>query len=125
MFEKLISTLMASRDQAHIFHWQTTGPGSFAAHLALATYYEAIPDMIDARVETYQGKYGIISGYTPAEQFADYNDLQVVNYFKALGAYVEKTRTNPEFPQDAYLQNIVDEMHVLIYSTLYKMENLG
>ena len=35
MFEKLISTLMASRDQAHIFHWQTTGPGSFAAHMAL------------------------------------------------------------------------------------------
>jgi hypothetical protein len=22
MFEKLISTLMASRDQAHVFHWQ-------------------------------------------------------------------------------------------------------
>lgn len=119
---KFISTLFASRTQTHIFHLQTK---SYARHMALGEYYDGIVDLVDNLAEAYQGKYGIISGYTPAEQFADYNDLQVVNYFKALGAYVEKTRTNPEFPQDAYLQNIVDEMHVLIYSTLYKMENLG
>jgi DNA-binding ferritin-like protein len=57
MFEKLISTLMASRDQAHIFHWQTTGPGSFAAHMTLGAYYEAVPDLVDALVEAYQGKH--------------------------------------------------------------------
>ena len=41
MFEKLISTLMASRDQAHVFHWQTTGAGSFAAHMALGLVNDA------------------------------------------------------------------------------------
>ena len=122
MMNKFISTLFASRDQVHIFHLQTK---SYARHMALGEYYDGIVDLIDSLAEAYQGKYGIISGYTPAEQFADYNDLQTVNYFKALGAYVEKTRRNPEFPQDAYLQNIVDEIHVLIYSTLYKIENLG
>mgnify|MGYP001126122922 CR=1 FL=1 len=69
MFEKLVSTLMASRDQAHIFHWGTTGDGSYAAHMALGAYYEAIPDMIDALVEisthlSYSGSalYSIIPG---------------------------------------------------------------
>ena len=63
---------MASRDQAHIFHWQTTGPGSFAAHMALGGYYDAIPDMVDALVEAHQGKHGILKGYEPAEKFDDY-----------------------------------------------------
>jgi DNA-binding ferritin-like protein len=33
-FAQLISTLLASRTQAHIFHWQVEGPGSNAAHKA-------------------------------------------------------------------------------------------
>ena len=73
MFEKLISTLMASRDQAHIFHWQTTGPGSYAAHKALGKYYDTILDMIDSLVESYQGKHGILKGFEPAERFDEYS----------------------------------------------------
>ena len=87
MFEKLISTLMASRDQAHIFHWQTTGAGSFAAHTALNAYYDAIPDLTDALVESYQGKHGIITGYTAPEEFTEYEKTIVVKYFKGLGSH--------------------------------------
>ena len=82
MFEKLISTLMASRDQAHIFHWQTTGPGSFAAHMALGGYYDAIPGMVDSLVETYQGKHGILKGYEPAERFDEYSKDGAINILK-------------------------------------------
>ncbi len=57
---QFVSTLMASRTQAHIFHLQTP---SFAAHKALNEYYENIVDIIDGLVESYQGKYGIITGY--------------------------------------------------------------
>ena len=85
MIEKLVSTLMASRDQAHIFHWQTTGPGSFAAHLALNAYYDAIPGMVDALVEAHQGKHGILKGYEPSEKFDDYSKETAIKYFKALG----------------------------------------
>ena len=35
------STLLASRTQAHIYHWQTP---SDAAHRALGVYYEKIID---------------------------------------------------------------------------------
>ena len=124
MFEKLISTLMASRDQAHIFHWQTTGPGSFAAHMALGAYYEAIPDMTDALVEAYQGKYGIISGYEPAVRFDTYAQDSVVKYFKALAMFVE--RAYAKMPkEDTNIINQLDAFKDLIYTTIYKLENLS
>jgi DNA-binding ferritin-like protein len=124
MFEKLISTLMASRDQAHIFHWQTTGDGSFAAHLALNAYYDAIPDMVDALVEAYQGKHGIVKGYEPAERFDEYSKDSAIKYFKALIAFVE--RVYAKFPkEDTNIINQLDAFKDLIYTTIYKLENLS
>jgi hypothetical protein len=123
MFEKLISTLMASRDQAHIFHWQTVGEGSFAAHMALNAYYDAVPGLVDALVETYQGKYGIVKGYTPAERFDEYSIDTVVKYFKALATYVD--RAYSKIPkEDTNIINQLDAFKDLIYTTIYKLENL-
>ena len=123
MFEKLISTLMASRDQAHIFHWQTTGEGSFAAHTALNAYYDAIPDLTDTLVESYQGKHGIITGYTSADAFNEYDRTTAVKYFKGLAMFVE--RAYAKLPQeDTYILNQIDNVKELIYSTIYKLENL-
>jgi DNA-binding ferritin-like protein len=123
MFEKLISTLMASRDQAHIFHWQTVGEGSFAAHMALNAYYDAVPGLVDALVEAYQGKYGIVKGYTPAERFDEYSIDNVVKYFKALATYVD--RAYSKIPkEDTNIINQLDAFKDLIYTTIYKLENL-
>jgi len=124
MFEKLISTLMASRDQAHIFHWQTKGPGSFAAHMALNAYYDAIPDLVDVLVESYQGKHGIVTGYEPAERFDEYSTETTIKYFKALVLYVE--RVYVKFPkEDTNIINQLDAFKDLIYTTIYKLENLS
>lgn len=124
MFEKLISTLMSSRDQAHIFHWQTTGEGSFAAHTALNAYYDAIPDLTDTLVESYQGKHGIITGYTSAEEFSEYEKTTVVKYFTGLAMFVE--RAYAKLPtEDTYILNQIDNVKELIYSTIYKLENLS
>ena len=123
MFEKLVSTLMASRDQAHIFHWGTTGDGSFAAHMALGAYYEAIPGMVDALVETYQGKHGLLKGFTPADKFDNYDAVTAVKYFKGLATYVE--RAYDKIPkQDTNIINQLDAFKDLIYTTIYKLENL-
>ena len=123
MFEKLISTLMASRDQAHIFHWQTKGPGSYAAHTALQLYYESLPDMIDTLVETYQGKYGIVTGYEPAEKFSEYEKSTTIKYFKALAVFV--ARAYDKIPkEDTNLINQVDAFKDLIDQTVYRLENL-
>jgi len=115
---------MASRDQAHIFHWQTTGIGSFAAHMALNAYYDEIPGLTDALVESYQGKHGLVMGYTPAEKFDEFEKTVVVKYFKGLAMFVERAYT--KLPQeDTYILNQLDNVKELIYSTLYKLENLS
>jgi DNA-binding ferritin-like protein len=123
MFEKIISTLMASRDQAHIFHWQTSGAGSFAAHMALNAYYDAIPGMIDALVEAYQGKHGILKGYTPADKFDDFDKANVIKYFKGLATYIERCYDKLD-PKDTNIINQLDTFKDLIYTTIYKLENL-
>ena len=96
-FVQFISTLLASRQQAHIFHWQVQGI-----------------------VESFQGKYGIQRGYTSPATFKE--DGQFVNYFEALAMYVETIRI--KIPQDSYIQNEVDTVVKLIQTTKYKLINL-
>lgn len=119
-FVQLISTLMASRQQAHIFHWQVEGVGSDAAHRALGTYYDEIVELFDGLVESFQGRYGIQRGYTSPATFKE--DSQFVNYFDALSKYVEVIRT--KIPQDSYIQNEVDTVVKLIETTKYKLKFL-
>ena len=59
-FAEMISLLLHSRTQAHTLHLQTD---SFSEHMALNGYYDGIGDLVDGLVESFKGKYGIISGY--------------------------------------------------------------
>ena len=108
----LISALMHSRTQAHVFHLRTK---SFAMHKALQTYYEAIVPLLDSYAEAYQGRYGLITGYrigAPLNQ----NPLKAPAYFRRLLGIVKKTRV-----RDSYLKNLRDEMYALVYQTLYML----
>jgi Family of unknown function (DUF5856) len=109
MTSKLISSLLHSRTQAHIFHWRTR---SFAAHKALQGYYEGIVTLTDDFVEGYQGRYGLISGYRSAP--LNQNPMTAKSYFKRLLKVVDATKI-----KDSYLQNILDEIRQLVYQTLY------
>lgn len=104
---------------AHILHLTTR---SYAEHQALGTFYSEIGDLVDAFVEAFQGKYGLLHDF-----IADYklpgNDP--VAYLEMLKVEVETLRRAPRFPQDAELQNEVDNIANLINSTLYKLRFLG
>jgi len=117
---KLISYLLHSKNQTHIFHLQTT---SYAEHMALGTFYDEVTDLIDGLVESYQGKYGIIRGYS-AFGYNDYTDKnQTITYLDGISKTVDTLRVN--IP-DSYLQNNqIDTIIELIQSTLYKLKNLN
>ena len=116
---QFVSTLMASRTQAHIFHLQTP---SFAAHTALQLYYEGIIPLVDGFVESYQGKYGVITGYGNIA-LQEYESCEaIIMFFETLCMYVEKSRQM--LPQDSYLQNQIDTIVELIKSTIYKLRFL-
>jgi len=117
---QFISTLMSARTQAHIFHLQTP---SFAAHKALNKFYDKIVDTIDGLVESYQGKYGIIKGYSNIG-LQEYQSCDaIIAYFNTLVMFVEKGRSM--IAQDSYIQNQIDELVALIYSLLYKLRFLS
>ena len=116
---QFVSTLLASRTQAHIFHLQTP---SFAAHKALNEYYDEIVGITDGIVESYQGKYGIVTGYTNVA-LQEYQSCEgIIMYFTVLCSYIEKSRTM--LCQDSYVQNQIDEVVALINSTIYKLRFL-
>jgi len=116
-FATFIGTLMQSRNQAHIYHLQTE---SDPAHRALQAYYEGIVPLIDAIVESYQGRYGILRGYKMAGTIKE--DGNAVIYFEGVAKFVETIRT--QLPQDSYIQNQVDEVVALVESTKYKLKFL-
>lgn len=117
---KLVSYLLHSATQVHVFHLQTN---SFSEHSALNTYYDEIVGLTDGLIESFQGKYDILKGY---ENYAlnDYeNNAQVVKYFKALMNTVDELRVSVK--NDSYLQNEIDNVVNLIASTLYKLRFLN
>jgi len=116
---QFVSTLFASRTQAHIFHLQTP---SFAAHMALQGYYDGIIDLVDGFVESYQGKYGIVKGYGNIV-LQEYQSCEaIIMYFETLCMFIEKSREM--ITPDSYLQNQIDTIVELIKSTIYKLRFL-
>ena len=112
-----ILTLLHASTNAHILHWQTK---SFAQHMALCEFYEALPDLIDALVEATQGVTGEIikfpaDYYPPAE-----NGLTEL---KELREYFVDNRD--VMPKDSEIQNLLDNIGDQIDSSLYKLRFLS
>jgi len=117
-FKGIISTLLHSQTQVHIFHLQTK---SYSEHKALQNYYEGIDGLVDGIIESYQGKYDIIKNYDSMKP-EDYKSTeQVINYFKSLDTMIISARKEVK---ESYLQNQIDTVQELIYSTLYKLRFL-
>lgn len=117
-FVSLVSKLLDSQRQVHIFHLQTK---SFAEHKALQDYYDAIPDLVDGLVESYQGKYGILTGWKSFSTEEYQSTEQCVVYLKSLVEMNSQVRSSIK---DSYIQNQLDEVETLLQSTLYKLRFL-
>ena len=121
--EQLASLLLHSRTQTHSFHVGVKGVGSFSAHVALGNYYDTIGGLVDGLVEAYQGQYGLIK-LQPVNGLDTNNDIKnVIAYFDKLIQAVAKLRKDEKL-QMSWLQNDIDTIVTLLYSTKYKLVNL-
>ena len=115
---ELVSKLLNSRNQVHIFHLQVK---DYAQHMALNGYYDGIGDLVDGVVESYQGKYDIITGYS-SEEYKDFDSNEtVISYLKGLANDVESVRKQTK---ESFIQNQLDTISELLYSTIYKLRFL-
>lgn len=109
--------LLHAATNTHILHLRSR---SYAEHQALGEFYQSLPDLVDALIESVQGKTGELIDYPnmyyPPESTGK-EELQM------LSDYVVENRHL--LPQDSEIQNTVDEIQSQINSTLYKLRFLA
>lgn len=119
--EELASLLLQTRTQSHTFHWGVKGIGAHSAHLALGEYYESIGGLVDALVEVYQGKEGLIQISAIGVLDKNCDIKNIIKYFETVCNMVSKLRKNGKL-QDSWIQNDIDTIVSLLYSTKYKLQ---
>ena len=115
---EMMFDLLHSATVTHIMHLQSE---SYAEHMALGEYYEAIPDLVNALIEAWQGKnQQILRGYGEGEE--SYEGMKPLDYLTELRNEFEACR--PYIGEDSELQNLADEITDQIDSTMYKLRFL-
>ncbi len=114
-----VGMMFLARDVAHSAHLNTR---SYAKHVALNTFYDEIIDLADKFAEAYQGKYGLIG---PISLMSAKKTNNVVDFLEGQLDDLEKMRYEVVEKECTPLQNIIDEIFGLYYSTLYKLKFLA
>jgi hypothetical protein len=117
-FSEMISLMIHSQTQVHVFHLQTK---TYSEHKALQKYYEGIDGIVDGLVESYQGKYGIIESYKSYDITSYKSTESTIKYLQDLCKKIESLR---DCCKDSYIQNQIDAVCELINNTLYKLRFL-
>jgi hypothetical protein len=117
MIEILVAKVLNTRNVVHLTHWKTT---SYAQHIALNEFYDAVVGEIDTIVECYQGAFGLIDvpaipEITKPKDIAKHLDSEVV--------WIASNRDKIAKDNDA-VKNLIDSLCGLYFKTLYKLRNL-
>lgn len=93
--------LLAARDQAHVFHWQTE---SFAQHEAFGAFYEEFLENVDELVESMMGIKERPNFGDATISLKNYSEGVIEEFFQALYEVI-----NDE------IKLVIDPMHEEIY----------
>lgn len=114
--QEFATSLFEIRINAHIAHLQTK---SFAQHKALDELYNGIVDHTDTFLESYQGQFGIVTGYKP---MTIKEGLDMKGY---LNSCVKEFKDFRGTLVDGYLQQLVDNIIEFLYGIIYKLRFLS
>lgn len=115
---EFVLTLLNARTAAHVAHLSVSGPGAYAAHIALAEFYNGIADIADRFAEAYMGCYGELIKFTGSSFKLEKDPLKML---EGLKAHLMAAREECDKP---YLQQIIDDGLELIGTTSYKLKFL-
>lgn len=118
MIDELVSRTFAMRDAAHREHFRTQ---SYARHVALGEFYEALPDAVDALVECYQGMFDLVGDFDVTLPIGKFDmEERMQDDIDWLQATREDTCQD-----DPSLQNLLDAIVNLYQRTLFKLKRLA
>lgn len=113
--ERLIEILLTDRTVAHAAHLRT---GSYAAHMALGGFYDAVGGHADAIAEAYQGRYlRLLNVNAVAAETPD----DMVAYLQGRAQEIERVRYEASSHQETTIQNLIDDALATYYSAIYKL----
>jgi RNA binding exosome subunit len=112
------SLLVKSRSLGHVAHWATD---SYSQHMALASFYEGLGELMDEFVEQYQGYYG---ERMKVEILTCDLDDDVAGELEEHMEWIERYRYDVCDKAETALQNAIDEIVALYQTTIYKLRML-
>lgn len=114
---KFFGKMVSFNTSLKLFHWQVTGPGSYARHIALDQALEALQDATDRLVETTFSMVGDINIVVPESKAPK----DIVKYASDFYAEVDESRAL--FTED-YSDSVIDDYHEAIQQLLYRLKRL-
>lgn len=117
MIEELVSRVFVARNLAHLAHWKTK---SYAQHVALGDFYDALIGQVDALVEAYQGQFGLI-GNVPLKAPAK---AEIIAYLEDELVWLNENCESCTKENDS-LENLYQNLVATYQTTLYKLKNLS
>jgi len=118
----LAGTLLLAREVAHREHLKVQGPGSYAKHMALGDFYNAIGDLADTFVEGYQGCFDCI---LDVPLVANNSGAPIIEVLRSQQKWIRVTRYTAVPKDETPLQNLIDEVEMLYFRTIYKLRRLS
>jgi DNA-binding ferritin-like protein len=123
-FLELVNCLHECFIITQIEHWKVKGPGSYAAHTALGSFYQFIPDFLDGLVESYQGRTNAILPFNTCSDICCKTD-NYLNYIKTKKDMIVANRYY-YIPQEyTELHNELDNFLTQMNTLIYKLTNLA
>jgi DNA-binding ferritin-like protein len=117
MIEQLIGKVFVTRNLTHVAHLNTS---SYAAHMALGDFYEAIIPAVDALAECWQGQFGKLGEITMESEKVD----DIAEHLREEADWIEVNR-NEIAGDSEHLSNLVDSLTALYTSVIYKLERFN
>jgi hypothetical protein len=121
MIEQLVSKVFYTRNAAHLEHWKTKGVGSYARHVALGDFYDALIDNIDSIVEAHQGYFDLIAAVQPIP--GPLLPKDIVEHISDECEWIDENREKIA-KNVAAIENLIDNLAGAYMSVLYKLRNL-
>lgn len=115
---RYVALLFLARELAHRAHLKVSGPGSFAAHSALNTFYEEVIPLADSFAEAHQGRFKELLDIPLLDN--EYEG-EMVDILEQQMAWIEDNREQIVSRKETALHNLIDEAVTLYQSTIYKL----
>lgn len=117
----LVATLFLARDLAHREHLATKGIGADARHRALAEFYDEIVGLGDDLAESYMGRFNVD---LDIPLLASGVGEDIIAVLEAQVEWIHATRYDAVAREETALNNIVDDIELRYYRTLFKLRRL-